>query len=104
MDRLLATMTPPNPNRVSCNRDLESHKHLFFMCRYTRSVWDEVNGRAGIQWPSVQWDQVIVWATSSYNYTRNSNNKIARSLLAASVYLVWQERNMRGFRLKAGFV
>lgn len=48
MDRLPTAMTPPNPNRVLCNIDLESHEHLFFMCRYTRNVWDEVNGRTGV--------------------------------------------------------
>ncbi|GKB53018.1 RNA-directed DNA polymerase, eukaryota, reverse transcriptase zinc-binding domain protein, partial [Tanacetum coccineum] len=64
-----------------CRRDLDSHSYLFFECDYSK------NG---------------IVADMSRKFNGNSINSIVRRLcFAASVYLVWQERNSRIFRDEA---
>ncbi|KAB5561451.1 hypothetical protein DKX38_006408 [Salix brachista] len=96
-DRLSTTTAIPSLLCVLCNQETESHDHLYFRCHYTRAVWKTVNGHAGLTWPSMPWNQLIDWAVIAHNHRRNVNSMIARLILAASVYNVWQERNRRIF-------
>ncbi|KAJ6397284.1 hypothetical protein OIU84_018240 [Salix udensis] len=56
---------------------------------------------AGLRWPNLQWNSLIQWAAANHHGRRNIRNRIARSILASSVYFLWLERNRRVFRGQA---
>ncbi|GJS50336.1 reverse transcriptase zinc-binding domain-containing protein [Tanacetum coccineum] len=83
-----------------CRRDLDSHSHLFFECDYSKEFWDKVNDKMGVCGSNYNWNGIV--ADMSRKFNGNSINSIVRRLcFAASVYLVWQERNSRIFRDEA---
>lgn len=97
MDRIPVSMGLPSHACVLCNQGAEDHDHLFFQCSYTRGVWDDLQAKAGITWPSLSWTLCIQWATTNYHHKHNASCKVARIMLAATVYFIWQERNRRIF-------
>ncbi|KAJ6395066.1 hypothetical protein OIU77_024134 [Salix suchowensis] len=97
MDRLHGPGDHSSVTCVLCNREPETHCHLFFSCSFSKQVWEAVNLKAGIQWPGLPWDQLTIWAGLNLNKKNQISCQIARLILAASVYYVWQERNRRVF-------
>ncbi|KAJ6670044.1 hypothetical protein OIU85_019872, partial [Salix viminalis] len=97
MDRLHGPAGPSNVTCVLCNREPETHCHLFFNCSFSKQVWEAVNFKARIQWPGLPWDQLTIWAGNNLTKKSQINCQIARLVLAASVYHMWQERNRRVF-------
>lgn len=97
MDRLHGPAGPSNVTCVLCNREPETHCHLFFNCSFSKQVWEAVNFKARIQWPGLPWDQLTIWAGNNLNKKSQINCQIARLVLAASVYHMWREQNRRVF-------
>ncbi|PWA55517.1 reverse transcriptase zinc-binding domain-containing protein [Artemisia annua] len=80
-----------------CYSDLDSHDHLFFNCSYTSKFWAKVMHKLKMDNSNTDWEGVVGAFVDSYN--GSSVGSITRRLcLAASVYLVWQERNNRLFK------
>ncbi|PWA74721.1 hypothetical protein CTI12_AA251010 [Artemisia annua] len=77
--------------------DIDSHDHLFFNCSYTSELWAKVMHKLKMHNSNTKWEEVIVSFVECYN--GSSLGSITRRLcLAASVYMVWHERNKRLFK------
>jgi hypothetical protein len=76
-----------------CYANLESHNHLFFECKYSTEIWELVCKKARVHAIKLIWTDVIGQFS---NYSSSStHNIICRLMLAASVYHIWRERNIR---------
>ncbi|KAL0438320.1 UNVERIFIED_CONTAM: hypothetical protein Slati_2315000 [Sesamum latifolium] len=76
---------------------LESHDHLFFMCRFTRNFLKEIRRVVRFYWPNRAWEDDIQWASIRWR-GKHIVNASYRALLASFVYHLWQERNRRIFQ------
>ncbi|KAL2246360.1 UNVERIFIED_CONTAM: hypothetical protein Sindi_2904200 [Sesamum indicum] len=74
----------------------ETHSHLFFQCRFSRQCLIEIRRRIRFQWPNKDWETNIEWATKKWR-GKHIVNIAYRTLLAACVYHIWRERNLRRF-------
>ncbi|KAL2246341.1 UNVERIFIED_CONTAM: hypothetical protein Sindi_2902300 [Sesamum indicum] len=74
----------------------ESHPHLFFRCRFSRQCLYEIRRRIRFHWPNRDWATDIEWATGKWR-GKHIINRAYRTLLAACVYHIWKERNLRRF-------
>ncbi|KAL2246930.1 UNVERIFIED_CONTAM: hypothetical protein Sindi_2545300 [Sesamum indicum] len=74
----------------------ESHPHLFFQCRFSRQCLYEIRRRIRFHWPNRDWATDIEWATRKWR-GEHIINRAYRTLLAACVYHIWKERNLRRF-------
>ncbi|GJU42836.1 hypothetical protein Tco_1195793 [Tanacetum coccineum] len=76
---------------------MDSHQHLFFQCEYAKDFWTKVRIKVGILNTNLGWNELV--GKIADMYCGNSIDSIIRRLsIAASVYLIWQERNWRIFR------
>ncbi|XP_021991397.1 uncharacterized protein LOC110888166 [Helianthus annuus] len=80
-----------------CYANHDSHSHLFFECNFSTQVWHMVRHKVGMDSAQANWEDIVAWllvrakSNSVFNYA-------ARLLVAASAYLIWQERNARLFK------
>ncbi|KAL2247874.1 UNVERIFIED_CONTAM: hypothetical protein Sindi_2639700 [Sesamum indicum] len=82
---------------VLCNEGLiETHAHLFFQCRFSRRCLTEIRRTIRFLWPNREWKDDITWASQRWR-GKHIINMSYRALLAACVYHIWKERNMRRF-------
>ena len=86
-------------NDMKCplsNKVNDSHRHIFFECEFSSSIWDEMRKRMEDSNMPTIWDEVI-----DHYISRPCNNSISsvlnRIILATSVYYLWRERNSRLF-------
>ncbi|GJW67965.1 RNA-directed DNA polymerase, eukaryota, reverse transcriptase zinc-binding domain protein [Tanacetum coccineum] len=80
-----------------CKNDAESHSHLFFECEYSKTFWSKVVDKVGMACNNYKLNEIVAGLSKKTN--GNSIDSIIRRIcFAASVYLVWQERNNRIFR------
>ncbi|KAJ6365576.1 hypothetical protein OIU76_030369 [Salix suchowensis] len=82
-----------------CREEDEDHNHLFFQCNYSKRVWESINEKADLHWPLMEWNHLVQWAASNI-HRKNTMSMIAKLIMAASVYYIWQERNRRVFRMQ----
>ncbi|GJT37854.1 RNA-directed DNA polymerase, eukaryota, reverse transcriptase zinc-binding domain protein [Tanacetum coccineum] len=75
----------------------DSHKHLFFECDFPKEVWCRIKTMARLEHAPNSWFNII-----DFLLKRPINKSIwivLQSLvLGASVYALWQERNLRTFQ------
>ncbi|KAL2224832.1 UNVERIFIED_CONTAM: hypothetical protein Sindi_2937000 [Sesamum indicum] len=81
---------------LSDDGSIEIHSHLFFQCRFSRQCLTDIRKRIRFQWPNRDWETDIEWATKKWR-GKHIVNIAYRSLLAACVYYIWRERNLRRF-------
>ena len=80
-----------------CETQPDSHEHLFFECAYSSQVWSYMRGLAFMDnIPSRMED--IVAALIPISSKSSIKSVIARLVVAASSYFIWQERNNRIFK------
>ncbi|MFS7905001.1 putative RNA-directed DNA polymerase [Helianthus anomalus] len=79
-----------------CTSDLDSHDHLFFECDYAAQVWNGVKGLAGMTLIQNNWTNIMEFLMSNANST-SASHIIAKLVVSASAYFVWNERNRRLF-------
>ncbi|GJV27714.1 putative reverse transcriptase domain-containing protein [Tanacetum coccineum] len=80
-----------------CKNDAESHSHLFFECEYSKTFWSKVVDKVRMACNNYKLNEIVAGLLKKTN--GNSIDSIIRRIcFAASVYLVWQERNNRIFR------
>ncbi|KAJ9565118.1 hypothetical protein OSB04_001084 [Centaurea solstitialis] len=85
---------PPDLRCSLCNLCMDSHAHLFFECVYAQTVWQGVRMQVGwIDAPS-NWDMIL---ENLCNPALPPTKLMHRLALAATVYMVWNERNRRIF-------
>ncbi|XP_049414575.1 uncharacterized protein LOC125877274 [Solanum stenotomum] len=79
---------------VLCSSGMDSSEHLFFVCKYSATLWRKI-----LQWMHIDrqvlgWKEKITWALRHFK-GKHALVEIFRMALAASIYAVWQERNNR---------
>jgi hypothetical protein len=79
---------------VFCNQDQESHRHLFFKCSWSSTLWNNI-----VQWLHIHHRMGSL--SSALRRLRPKRklvlSRMRRASLAISVYLIWEERNKRVF-------
>lgn len=80
-----------------CNEQPDSHRHLFFECGFPNRVWMEVQKLAEFRNPPSDW-QECVHHCSGLPTNATTKSIIWRLVLGATVYFIWQERNVRVFQ------
>ncbi|KAL8255425.1 hypothetical protein R6Q59_033646 [Mikania micrantha] len=79
-----------------CKRVPDSIPHLFFECEEPARIWQQVSGRT--KWGHITGE----WGQRLEELCRTINNNsiwsiVNRLVFAATVYYIWQERNLRQF-------
>ncbi|KAJ9536718.1 hypothetical protein OSB04_un000103 [Centaurea solstitialis] len=95
-DRIAAWKEEPPDMRCSlCGISRDSHDHLFFECSFSRQIWLQVMDK--VQWVDFpcSWSGIVGALSNPDTAPKHLEHKLA---LAASVYVVWCERNSRLFR------
>ena len=80
---------------VPCNEDAETTQHLFFTCSYTSYIWTLCKLQLPQQHGSRHTDAEVI---KSRFGARTKTYVLARMVLTAAVWHVWQERNRRTFQ------
>ncbi|XP_022019068.1 uncharacterized protein LOC110919098 [Helianthus annuus] len=82
-----------------CSRGPDSHEHLFYECDVAKHIWYGVRDRAGIGAIQNTWSDIFEYLVSIAN-SKKAINVIAKLVVGATVYFVWEERNRRLFTPK----
>ncbi|XP_019252716.1 PREDICTED: secretory carrier-associated membrane protein 2-like [Nicotiana attenuata] len=85
---------------VLCKRASETIQHLFFECPYANALWSKLLVWQGIKRPVYGWDEELRWA-EKWTKRKNAAAELYKMALTATVYYVWQERNIRIFQAKS---
>ncbi|XP_022030900.1 uncharacterized protein LOC110931835 [Helianthus annuus] len=82
-----------------CTSGPDSHEHLFFECGYASEIWNEVKVKADMGEISNQWQAIFDYLVGIAN-SKKASHVIAKLLVSAAAYFVWDERNRRLFTTK----
>ncbi|GKD75688.1 reverse transcriptase domain, reverse transcriptase zinc-binding domain protein, partial [Tanacetum coccineum] len=80
-----------------CELQPDSHEHLFFDCVFSQQVWSRVKDLAGLP-NSVPSIDDILHDISPFAKKRTSKSIVAKLVVDAAAYFIWQERNGRLFK------
>ncbi|XP_022030699.1 uncharacterized protein LOC110931622 [Helianthus annuus] len=80
-----------------CYANHDSHNHLFFECKFSDQVWHKVRHKAGMELVASKWDDIVNWLVTR-SRSKSAGSYVAKLLVAATAYLIWQERNARLFK------
>ncbi|XP_022042320.1 uncharacterized protein LOC110944986 [Helianthus annuus] len=80
-----------------CYQNVDSHPHLFFECKYSTQVWRKVRDRVGMSSIAPRWTDIVQWLCNR-DHQRRVDTYVAKLLVAAAAYSIWQERNARLFK------
>ncbi|GJR45831.1 reverse transcriptase domain, reverse transcriptase zinc-binding domain protein [Tanacetum coccineum] len=80
-----------------CDLQPDSLEHLFFECTFSMQIWSHMSRYAGMNSVGPVFTQ-IVSAIMPFAKRKSSRSVIAKLVLAACAYFVWQERNERLFK------
>ena len=80
-----------------CEMQMDSHNHLFFECPFSTKVWNSTKVKAELHNIPSDWDSIIA-AFAHLAQVNSVKSVVAKLVLAATVYFIWQERNSRLFR------
>nr|XP_043639244.1 uncharacterized protein LOC122610314 [Erigeron canadensis] len=80
-----------------CELEPDSHNHLFFECSFSDQVWRGVLDEVNMVHSSSSWDSIIQQFLSSIK-SKSFKMIAGRLILAAAVYMIWQERKSRLFK------
>ncbi|GJV62569.1 hypothetical protein Tco_1473397 [Tanacetum coccineum] len=80
-----------------CEGVLDSHDHLFFECPFASGIWNRIKGMADLGSSATNvYD--IIYNLLPFVKRRTTRSVIAKLVVAATAYYVWQERNWRLFK------
>ncbi|KAJ9535488.1 hypothetical protein OSB04_un001387 [Centaurea solstitialis] len=85
---------PPDLRCSLCGIVRDSHNHLFFECTFSRQIWLQVMAKLDWNGFPCSWDAIMAILSDSVVAPRQLERRLA---LAASIYVVWCERNRRLF-------
>ncbi|XP_022015016.1 uncharacterized protein LOC110914534 [Helianthus annuus] len=80
-----------------CYANHDSHHHLFFECKFSAQVWSLVRAKVGMDLVQPKWEEIVNWLRDRVK-SKAVNDYVARLLVAATTYFIWQERNARLFK------
>nr|XP_043619765.1 uncharacterized protein LOC122591569 [Erigeron canadensis] len=80
-----------------CDAQLDSHSHLFFECDFSAQIWKGMCDRVDLAFYSDDWD-IVLASFISIATIKKADAIIAKLVLGASFYFIWQERNFRLFQ------
>ncbi|XP_019258471.1 PREDICTED: uncharacterized protein LOC109236718 [Nicotiana attenuata] len=98
-DRLQRWGVSVDQDCVMCNSEKETINHLFFECPYANVLWSKLLEWQGIDKSIQGWDKELKWA-EKWTKRRNGAAQLYKTVLASTIYYVWQERNGRIFKNK----
>ncbi|KAL4361754.1 hypothetical protein GQ457_04G001430 [Hibiscus cannabinus] len=96
-DRLLRMEIVEDSMCELCGNVVESRCHLFFECRFSREIWENVLKLCGLSRMMQRWDDELDWAIAVLK-GKSLIVYILKLAWQAHIYLVWEERNHRHFR------
>ncbi|GJZ20171.1 putative reverse transcriptase domain, reverse transcriptase zinc-binding domain protein [Tanacetum coccineum] len=73
--------------------------NTFFECDFSTHVWDQMKGLAGLSNVAGRYEEIVNYIIP-FAKRRSCKSVIAKLVLSASTYYVWQERNARPFTNK----
>nr|KAJ0215658.1 hypothetical protein LSAT_V11C300101270 [Lactuca sativa] len=79
-----------------CNKQSDSHCHIFFECNFPQEVWSKVKRNLNITHKDGNWFEIIQDLQGTLK-RKNIENFIKKCALAATIYHLWNERNKRLF-------
>ncbi|KAJ9536550.1 hypothetical protein OSB04_un000302 [Centaurea solstitialis] len=88
---------PPDMLCSLCGLMRDSHDHLFFECTFSRQVWTHVMDAVNWHDFPCSWNAIVEALSDIETAPRGFSHQLA---LAASVYVIWCERNLRLFTEK----
>ncbi|XP_021991021.1 uncharacterized protein LOC110887757 [Helianthus annuus] len=80
-----------------CYENYDSHDNLFFERKLSTQVWKAVRDKAGMKDVDEKWSSIVDWLSVCAR-SKSAANYVSRLIVAASVYVIWQERNARLFK------
>ncbi|GJZ06511.1 RNA-directed DNA polymerase, eukaryota, reverse transcriptase zinc-binding domain protein [Tanacetum coccineum] len=75
----------------------DSVQHLFFECCFSKKIWNEIKGRILLNTTNYEWVDIIS-KTQDMHYNNSIKSILTKIGLAACVYNIWRERNLRIFQ------
>ncbi|PWA70361.1 reverse transcriptase domain, Reverse transcriptase zinc-binding domain protein [Artemisia annua] len=91
------------PNRVMqcalCETEIDNHGHPFYQCQYSSVVWNKAKQISKIRAGNNSWKEVLDELKSLPN-KRNFWIMVKKLVFAASVYFIFNKRNLRLFQMK----
>ncbi|GJW36359.1 RNA-directed DNA polymerase, eukaryota, reverse transcriptase zinc-binding domain protein [Tanacetum coccineum] len=98
-DKMRAWELKDNLKCIFCKKVKDSHAHLFFSCEFTSKIWSRMKGLVKLNDAPFKWSDIL-----NFLLRRPCNKPIwsvlQRLLIGATIYFVWQERNIRIFQDK----
>ncbi|XP_074319187.1 uncharacterized protein LOC141656258 [Silene latifolia] len=82
---------------VLCKADNEMHKHLFFQCRFSDIVWQQILTWMRVQHRTSKLSKEVHWMAGR-RVRKHWKAQWFSSCLGAIVYNLWEERNIRIFQ------
>ncbi|XP_022004512.1 uncharacterized protein LOC110902080 [Helianthus annuus] len=82
-----------------CTLGPDSHGHLFFECNYANQIWIGVRDKAGMGMVQNKWDAIFDYLVGIAQ-SKTADHVIAKLVVNATAYFVWEERNKRLFTNK----
>ncbi|XP_021979877.1 uncharacterized protein LOC110876002 [Helianthus annuus] len=80
-----------------CYENYDSHTHLFFECKYSSQVWSIVRQKVGMSSVRPRWVDIVDWLLVRAR-SKLVTVYVAKLMVAATSYYIWQERNARLFK------
>lgn len=97
LDKLLKWGISQTSLCVLCNREVETHDHLFFHCCLTSEIWISVLKQLKARNWTTNWNEILKWLmdTTGSFWTSKFHKDLHYFGFAATVYGIWRERNQR---------
>ncbi|XP_075095238.1 uncharacterized protein LOC142173531 [Nicotiana tabacum] len=83
-----------------CAREPQTTEHLFFKCEMTSQMWERLLEWQGIKKRAQGWSEEVQWA-EIHAKGQSAMANMYRLCMAACVYHIWMERNLRIFQGKS---
>ena len=84
---------------ILCKEGKESRDHMFFTCRFSKSIWKRVLTLCGLQREVLSWVEELNWAIKKLK-GKSLISKVLMINWNAYIYYIWRERNCRLFKHK----
>ncbi|XP_074299777.1 uncharacterized protein LOC141630942 [Silene latifolia] len=104
MQQKLATIDKLNHRGISlvnrcvlCKADNETHKHLFFQCIFSTAIWHQVLHWLRMQHRTSKLSKEVHWIAGK-KVRKHWKAQWFSSCLGATVYSLWEERNLKIFQ------
>ncbi|XP_019264243.1 PREDICTED: uncharacterized protein LOC109241874 [Nicotiana attenuata] len=99
-DRLAQWMQIGDLRCMLCKAMPETIEHLFFECIISTTIWKKILQWQGLVRQPMAWQIEKEWAKKQ-GKGKSAEAQIYRMALAATIYAIWIERNMRMFQGKS---